>query len=153
MKLIRFLHILAVSLALAGYSAWVSEERQRASLEVTPGPEKAIPLIRGDEAEKLWHAGSTVFLDVRSSTDYAFGHIAGAVHMPEEEMEKQLPALRPRLDRATAIVTYCGSENCGKSLWAAIRLRNEGLNRTRIYPAGWKEWQQRGLPSTRTSER
>ena len=62
-------------------------------------------------------------------------------------------ALKPKLERARAIVVYCGSADCGKSLWVALRLRDEGLTQTRIYPAGWNEWYLRGLPSHRPATR
>src|SRR5438105_3454586 len=104
MKLTRFLHILAVTLALAGYAAWVSAEREQdAASAAIPASRGGIPLIRGDEAESLWRGGSTVFLDVRSATEFAYGHIAGAVHLPEEEIEQRLPALKPRLERAKVL--------------------------------------------------
>src|SRR5262249_50638955 len=107
-----------------------------------------IPLIRLAEAESLWHDSSTLFVDVRPAFDYEVGHIAGAVHMPEPDFERLFPELKPRLERARAIVVYCKSTDCGLSLWAAIRLRNEGLTQTRIFPGGWNEWHTNGLPSS-----
>ena len=53
-------------------------------------------------------------------------------------------------EQAAAIVVYCQSSDCGKSLWTAIRLRNEGLTQTRIYPEGWNEWSANGLPAARS---
>ncbi len=47
------------------------------------------------------------------------------------------------------MVVYCKSVDCGKSLWAALRLRQHGLAQTRIYPGGWNEWSNRGLPAVR----
>jgi len=147
MRISRFLAILAVSSALAGYASWVMAERER-ERQALPASSGAIPLLRRDDAEALWRSGTAVFLDVRSQADYEQGHIAGALHFPEEEIEQRLPAVKPRLERASALVVYCGSENCGKSLWAAIRLRHEGLTQVRIYPAGWNEWHRHGLPSS-----
>jgi hypothetical protein len=39
------------------------------------------------------------------------------------------------------------SVDCGKSLWAAIRLHQLGLSQTMIYPEGWNEWTLSGLPT------
>ncbi len=152
MKLAKLLRILAVSVILAGYSAWVSSRRE----SVLPSAQSSvaeIPLLRVEEAESLWRSGSTVFLDVRSSIDYAYGHITGAISFPEEEIEERLLKMKPRLERVPAIVVYCGSRNCGKSLWAAIRLRNAGLSQTKIFPAGFNEWHQHELPITRDASR
>jgi rhodanese-related sulfurtransferase len=148
----NFLRILAVSLALAVYAAW-----SRGIREGTPAPaalpavpSDGLPLVRLAEARILWQEPATLFVDVRPAADYRFGHIAGAVQLPEEEFEQRFPALKPRLERARAIVVYCKSRDCGKSLWGAIRLRNEGLSQTRIYPGGWNEWVTGGLPTAGT---
>ena len=147
MSALRLLHLLLLTLALAGYAAYLRAERaQRPAVEAVPPGE--IPLLRAAEAEALWKHDGTLFVDVRSDADYAAGHIAGAVSLPEEAFEQRFPALRPRLEHAKAIVVYCKSEDCGKSLWAAIRLRNAGLTQTRIYPAGWYDWKRHGLAHT-----
>jgi rhodanese-related sulfurtransferase len=83
---------------------------------------------------------------VRSRFDYECGHIAGAINLPDEEFETAFPALRLRLERAEVLVVYCKSSDCGKSLWSALRLRQQGLRQTRIYPEGWNEWSTSGLP-------
>jgi rhodanese-related sulfurtransferase len=110
-----------------------------------------IPLLHDDEAEALWRESSTLFVDVRSPADYEVGHIAGAVNLPEEDYEARLPSLLPQLEQAGAVVVYCKSVDCGKSLWAALRLRQHGLTQTKIYPGGWNEWSNRGLPAVRSS--
>jgi rhodanese-related sulfurtransferase len=147
--------ILAVSLALSGYSAWLLAERPPpAAVGVGESiPAAGIPLVRRAAAEALWRQGTAVFVDARSSTDYPYGHIRAAVSLPEEEFEERFPALRDRLERARAVVVYCKSEDCGRSLWVALRLWNAGLKQVAIYPAGWNEWSSAGLPVTRTAER
>lgn len=149
MKLGNFARILAVSLALSGYSAWVAHIRvpnAESTIRATRSEVAGIPLVRLAEAEALWRQSSTLFVDVRSRTDYEFGHIAGAIHLPGEEFENRYPELKPRLEHAQAIVVYCKSEDCGKSLWTAIRLHQANLTQTKIYPEGWNEWYLRGLP-------
>lgn len=157
MKLRNFIRIFAVVAALAAYSAWslsVKEPRPFLAEGSTTVPFPAgVRLIRLAEAEKLWHDSGTVFLDVRSATDHEFGHIEGAISLPEAEFEKQFPPLKERLQRARTIITYCKSPDCGLSLWAAIRLHNEGLTQTVIFTEGWNAWFNGGLPSTRLRDR
>jgi rhodanese-related sulfurtransferase len=151
MKLGNFLLIFAVSAAVSGYTAWALPGKGPApTVGDLAEPATPLPLIRLAEARRLWQEPQTLFVDVRPSSDYAFGHIRGAVSMPEEEFEQRFPDLKPRLERAEVIVVYCKSTDCGKSLWAAIRLRNEGLTQTRIYPGGWNEWSVNGLPAAHT---
>ncbi len=149
MRPANFLRILLVSLGLSVYSAWVLWIRgpNPARVGAVPAPTDGLPLAGFAEARALWEAPDTLFLDVRSEADYSFGHVAGAIHLTEEEVEGRLAAMRPRLERAGAIVVYCKSKDCGKGLWVALRLRNAGLLQTRIYPGGWNEWVLRGAPT------
>ncbi|SRR5579883_612351 len=158
MCLRNFIHILIVVLALAGYSAWSLAARRQgrgegelpADFPAATFPVLQVPLLRLGDALALWHREGTVFLDVRSTADYQFGHIAGALSLPEGEFEQRFPALRPRLERAEAIVLYCSSPDCSKSYWSAVRLHNAGLTRLHIYQEGWNEWTTRQLPSARS---
>jgi rhodanese-related sulfurtransferase len=146
LKLANFARILLVCLALSVYSSWSLAVRNQPSPPVTATAVAGIPLLRLHDAEALWHDRSALFIDVRSAADYDFGHIAGALSMPEEEFEQRLPELKPRLQRAGTLVVYCKSEDCGKSLWSALRLRDAGLPHTTIYPYGWNEWYNERLP-------
>lgn len=151
MKLINFARILAITAALSGYSFWAVKVRQAATDFPLPADRTTvagIPLVRKAEAEALWRQSFTLFVDVRPAVDYEFGHIAGAISMPYEEYEQRFPAIKPRLERAQAIVVYCKSVDCGKSLWTAIRLHQANLTQTRIYPEGWNEWYLSGLPTS-----
>jgi rhodanese-related sulfurtransferase len=155
MKVGNFLRVLLLTAALSSYSAWSLAERQsrRSGGSIAPESYVAdIPLLRRADVETLWHQPSTLFLDVRSLTDYEFGHIQGAVSLPEEEFEERLPALRPRLEQAKTLIVYCKSVDCGKSLWTAMRLRQAGLRHAMIYPAGWNEWFTHKLPIDRNRE-
>jgi rhodanese-related sulfurtransferase len=154
MKLANFVRILALSLALSAYTAWVLAERDRpaAPPATEPWAVADIPLLTEAEAEALWHQPATLFVDVRSPGDFEVGHVAGAVNLPYEETEDRLPSLLARLEAAGDVVVYCKSTDCGKSLWSAILLRQRGLARTRIYPGGWNEWFNRGAPIARGAE-
>ena len=158
MKLYNLVHILLITLALSGYSAWLlaarrearDEGRLPADFPAATFPVLQVPLLRLDDTQALWQRESTVFLDVRSSFDYQLGHIAGALSLPEGEFDQRFPALRPQLERAEAIVLYCSSPSCAKSYWSAIRLHNEGLTRLHIYQEGWNEWTTHQLPTARS---
>ena len=109
-----------------------------------------VPLIGRETAAELWRDSSTLFVDVRSPFDYEIGHIAGAVNLPwdPDELARHFSGLKPRLERARVLVVYCKSRDCATSLWASVQLRQQGLTQTVIYPGGWYEWQDGGLPCT-----
>ena len=151
MRISNFVRILMVSAAMAGYSSWSLAVREKDKDAVVPADSAAvagIPLLNLTEARTLWSHPGALFVDVRSSIDYEFGHIAGAISIPYEEFAERLAARKRQLQGARAIVVYCKSKDCGKSLWSAIRLHQEGLTQTRIYPNGWNEWDTHGLPRT-----
>jgi len=149
-SLAKFLNILAITGALSAYGAWLHSQR-RAPVRAVPTNE--IPLLRLSEAEQLWKDKTTLFVDARSWADYEYGHIAGAVLLPEEEFEERFGDLKAKLERARAIVVYCKNIDCAKSLWVALRLRNHGLIQVKIYPAGWNEWHLGGLPIQGNTDR
>ena len=148
MRVSNFVRILLIATALA-YSTWARDAigpRSVLNGETVPYPD-GIPLVDLDGATSLWHQPTTLFLDVRSTPDFMVGHIEGALHLPYESFSERLPGLKPRLERAGALVVYCKSVDCGKSLWAAIELRNARLTQVVIYPNGWHEWVLAGKPS------
>lgn len=153
MRVANFVRIFLVTAALSGYAAWSRSGLEPRGEEV-PAPSvpaaEGIPLLRLDQAHALWRDANTVFVDVRPDTDYAVGHISGAVHLPLEAYDERFPALRSRLESASAIVVYCKSHDCMKSLWVAIRLRDAGLTQTKIYPAGWNEWDLHQYPAVKS---
>jgi rhodanese-related sulfurtransferase len=152
MRPANFLRILMITAALSGYSAWVIAQRpsrEKSSAEVEVAGIRVLPL---ETVESLWHDSSTVFLDVRSAMDFDFGHIAGAISVPEEEFDKRFAELKPRLEQAKTIIVYCDNRKCAKSLRTTIRLHQEGLTQTAIYPAGWNEWYLHDLPIARSEK-
>jgi rhodanese-related sulfurtransferase len=155
-RLSRFVHLLTLTLLLAGYAAWLDSVRDHPPVPQHAGKPPmvgGIVLYRTAEAEALWRKPGTCFVDVRPAIHYAYGHIAGALELPEDEFDQRFPALRPQLERAETILVYCGSPRCARSLRVAIRLRTEGLAQTQIYPGGWNEWFERQLPIERTATR
>jgi rhodanese-related sulfurtransferase len=130
-RLLNFALILAVALGLSAYASWIHRPLPRAA---------EIPLLRLADAKTAHADPATLFVDVRSASDFGFGRIAGAISLPEEEIEARLAELRPRLEQAKTIVVYCGSRDCGKALWGGLRLRQAGFKQTTIFPGGWNEW-------------
>ncbi len=149
MRATNFLRIILIAIAMAACSSWVlSVQHDNSTLagQQSVTVPDGIALLTLPEAEAVWHESPIVFIDVRSLEDYNIGHIQGSLLLPYEEMTERLPAVREKLKLANHIIVYCKSTDCGKSLWAAIRLRNAGLDQVAIYPGGWNEWVLAGLP-------
>ncbi len=68
----------------------------------------AAGLVRGDHPQTDWGAvaaapGSAFLLDVRTATEFAAGHIPGAVNVPVDELRARLS----EVPRDRPVVTYC----------------------------------------------
>ena len=64
------------------------------------------PTVTADEARALVKQGA-VLLDVRTTGEFAEGHVAGAVNLPVSELEANLKEVPARKDQP--IVVYCQS--------------------------------------------
>src|SRR5262245_48558537 len=104
MKPGNFLRILLTSLALAAYTAWVAADRPAAAPEGNTPTVGGFLLYRTAEAADLWRRGAALFVDVRPASAYVYGHITGAVALPENEFDHRFPELLPRLQQAQTIV-------------------------------------------------
>ena len=73
------------------------------------------------QARKLLDAGVKV-LDVRTSEEFAEGHLPGAVNIPYDELPKRLAEVGPP---STPVLLYCASGR--RSAVAARTLRSSGF--------------------------
>jgi rhodanese-related sulfurtransferase/predicted transcriptional regulator len=102
------------------------------------------PVTREELARRL-QDGDLVVLDVRPATEYAAGHLPGAVSIPVGELRRRLAELPA--DRE--IVAYCRGPYCAFAHEAVALLRQEGFSARRLED-GLPEWQAAGLAVTGT---
>lgn len=84
--------------------------------------------------------GDCVVLDVRPAEEYAAGHLASAISMPLEELDRRLA----ELPRDRRIVAYCRGPYCVLAVHAVERLRRHGFDAVRA-AEGVREWRDLGL--------
>ncbi len=84
-------------------------------------------------------------VDVREESEYAAGHLPGAIHIGkgviERDIEKKLP------DLATPIVLYCGGGF--RSALAADAIQKMGYTNVISMDGGWSGWVGKGYPVER----
>src|SRR5436190_590110 len=85
--------------------------------------------------------GLATVLDVRPPTEYRFGHIAGAISIPFEELKNRLA----ELPRDQDIVAYCRGPYCVLAAQAVELLREHGFQALRLED-GVADWRAHGLP-------
>jgi rhodanese-related sulfurtransferase/DNA-binding transcriptional ArsR family regulator len=86
-------------------------------------------------------SGDCLVLDVRPVEEYAAAHVAGALSVPLEELERRLE----ELPRDRQIVAYCRGPYCVLAADAVDTLRRHGLDAVRATEAV-QDWRALGVP-------
>jgi rhodanese-related sulfurtransferase len=82
-------------------------------------------------------------VDVREESEFAAGHLPGAVHIGKGVIERDIEAKIP--DPATPLVLYCGGGF--RSALAAETLQRMGYTNVLSMDGGWSGWVKAGLPT------
>lgn len=93
------------------------------------------PTLSSDEAQALVKQGA-LLLDVRTTGEFAGGHLGGALNIPVQELEEKLASVPAKKDQP--VVIYCHSGR--RSAAAAEMLKKAGY--TKVFDLGamsnWK---------------
>jgi rhodanese-related sulfurtransferase/DNA-binding transcriptional ArsR family regulator len=100
-----------------------------------------VELVPMDELLKRSRSKQVVVLDTRPASEYAAGHIAGAISVPVEELQHRLKGL----PRGREYVAYCRGPYCVYADRAVEILRAHGRTARRMLE-GLPEWRAAGLP-------
>lgn len=103
--------------------------------------------IPAKELLKRAKKGLVTVLDVRTSDEYAAGHLPGAVNVPISDLKKHLDEFKPEQE----VVAYCRGPHCILAYDAVDKLRKQGVDARRLED-GFPEWKLAGLP-VETSEK
>jgi 3-mercaptopyruvate sulfurtransferase SseA len=99
-----------------------------------------------EEAQRRFQQDAAIFLDARPQSQFAEGHIRGALNLPWQEVDRYFMQTAQRLEGAAMIITYCDGESCDLSHELALFLKEMGFENVRVLVNGWSVWQQAGLP-------
>ena len=81
-------------------------------------------------------------IDVREESEWAKGHLPGAVHLGKGIIERDVEQKFP--DTSAELVLYCGGGF--RSALAADNLRKMGYANVKSMDGGWRGWMEAGLP-------
>ena len=105
---------------------------------------EAVPM---DELLKRARSKQVVVLDTRPASEYVAGHIAGAISIPVEDMQRRLK----ELTKGKEYVAYCRGPYCIYADRAVEILRAHG-RRARRLVEGFPEWRSAGFPVSQGAE-
>lgn len=84
-----------------------------------------------------------VLVDVREDSEWASGHLPGAIHLGKGIIERDIEAKVP--DGGKKIILYCGGGF--RSALAAESLQKMGYSNVESMDGGWKGWVEAGHPA------
>jgi len=105
------------------------------------GDRRGLEAISRDELAARLRTGDVTVLDVRPSTEFEAGHIAGARSVPIGELRRKLRALSKDVD----VVAYCRGPYCVYADDAVRELQRRGYRAQRLED-GFPEWKHAGMP-------
>jgi len=91
---------------------------------------------RLDASEKI------ILVDTREDSEWARGHIPGAIHLSKGIIERDIERAIP--DKDAAIILYCGGGF--RSALAADNLQKMGYRNVISMDGGWRGWTEAGFP-------
>ena len=125
---------------VAGYLAGGMSEWQASGREVVTLPQITVRDLGSHLADSQ---NGLVVLDVRDATEWASGHVPGAVNRPVGEIAQDIEAPVPAADRVAVV---CGTGY--RSSIAASILQARGMPNVVNVTGGMGAWEEAGLPTT-----
>jgi rhodanese-related sulfurtransferase len=100
--------------------------------------ETGVEGVRGRQARgEFFH-----LIDVREESEFAAGHLPGAVHLGKGVIERDIEEAYP--DTGADLVLYCGGGY--RSVLAADNLRLMGYANVSSMDGGYRDWAEAGHP-------
>jgi rhodanese-related sulfurtransferase len=87
-----------------------------------------------------------LFLDARPVPFYEMSHIPGALPLPEDDFDRALAKIEPRLRSSFDIIVYCSGFGCEASHLVARKLKERGIP-AMVLSEGWPAWTEAGYPT------
>ena len=96
------------------------------------------------DVKRRMDAGEEFFLiDVREESEWARGHLPGAIHMGRGILERDIEQRVP--ETTTKLVLYCGGGF--RSALSANNLQKMGYTNVESMDGGWRGWLEAGYPT------
>jgi rhodanese-related sulfurtransferase len=105
----------------------------------------AVELLSPKDASALYAEKKAVIVDVREDDEWNEEHIAGALHIPLNQLTERVSELQQHKD--ATIITQCRSG--GRSAKALELLKTAGFSNVYSMDGGIKAWSQQGLATTK----
>ena len=114
------------------FLALVNEAKKRVKETKVPDVKR-----RMDTGEKF------VLIDVREESEWACGHLPGAIHLGKGIIERDIKQRVP--ETGAKLILYCGGGF--RSALTADNLQKMGYTKVESMDGGWRGWLEAGFPT------
>jgi rhodanese-related sulfurtransferase len=104
-----------------------------------------LPRLSSSAVTHLMNNESGTILDIREKANFEKGHILGAKHLGNTDIEKRLTQLK--VNKQNPVIVVC--ENGSSALKTATLLRKMGFEKACSLKGGLTTWRSDGLPLTK----
>ena len=113
-------------------------------LAIVNDAKKRVKETNVQDVKRRMDAGEKMTLvDVREETEWANGHLPGAIHLGKGIIERDIETRVP--DTSAKLVLYCGGGF--RSALSADNLQKMGYTSVESMDGGWKGWVAAGYPT------
>jgi rhodanese-related sulfurtransferase len=118
-----------------------------ASSGVPDIPDVGRPIqIQNEKVKAFFDAKAATIIDAREPSEYAQGHIPGAVNLPFDQVATDTERLEKFDAQGKPIIIYCGGGTCEVSMNLAFSMVSAGQKKVLVYMGGWPDWASSGYP-------
>jgi rhodanese-related sulfurtransferase len=115
-------------------------------LQLVEDAKKKVPEVTIEDVKPRLDRGDKFYLvDVREESEWAAGHLPGAIHLGKGVIERDIEGRIP--ETGAEVVLYCGGGF--RSALAAENLQRMGYTNVCSMDGGWRAWTQAGYPVSR----
>lgn len=118
-----------------------------ASGQHTEGQEQAVGTaeqpangLTADQVLQHLRLGTARFIDSRKASEYAEGHLGGAINLPSEAIYEKIDNVLSVVGTEEKVIVYCGGATCDAATHVANALRDDfHFADVTVYTSGWEE--------------
>ena len=120
---------------------WVQDWSHQVESRASELQIRVVPL---SVAKEIHSVGKALFVDARSETDYADGHIPDAVSLPLEALDEHFEQIMEWTDSDRDLVVYCSNRECDDALLLSAELKSMGVSNLTLFIDGFDSWKTFG---------
>ncbi len=124
----------------------MAKQHSERFLQIVSDARSRIQECNVEDVKRRMDAGERLtMIDVREESEFAAGHIPGAMHLGKGIIERDIEGQFPDPDQE--LILYCGGGF--RSALAADNLQKMGYTRVISMDGGWRDWNARAYPTSR----